>query len=370
MAIKFFTNSGENTLLNKFDGIFKYTSVHYFDALVGYFRSSGYFQIRKYLRDVEQIRILVGIDVDHLISEAARKGLEFNFNTEITRQEFIREFKEDIQQAEYQKDVEEGIIQFVEDVSSGKILIKAHPDKNIHAKIYIFKPNNWNEHNSGSVITGSSNLSVSGLDRNFEFNVELRDYDDVVYADQTFENLWKEAIDILPSEIEMVKKKTCLNDTFTPFELYIKLLIEYFGKSIEYDPESITDLPKGYKKLAYQMDAVNDGYAKLFKHDGFILADVVGLGKTIIATIIAKKYYFSNGYRTKILVIHPPALVKGWTKTIRDFEVPGVDFITNGSLHKIKHPEDYYITYYLKSFKIWFFFLFKPVITFKKFNNH
>lgn len=207
MATKFFTNSGDNTLLNKFDGIFKNTSVHYFDALVGYFRSSGYFQIRKYLKDVDQIRILVGIDVDHLISEAARKGLEFNFNTEVTRQEFIREFKEDIQQAEYQKDVEEGIVQFVEDVTSGKILIKAHPDKNIHAKIYIFKPENWNEHNSGSVITGSSNLSVSGLDRNFEFNVELRDYDDVVFAGQTFENLWKEAIDILPSEIETVKKK-------------------------------------------------------------------------------------------------------------------------------------------------------------------
>ena len=341
MSTKFFTNSGENTLINKFDGIFKHTSVHYFDALVGYFRSSGYFQIREYLKDVEKIRILVGIDVDHLISESARKGLEFNFNTQVTREEFIREFKEDIQQASYKKEVEEGIIQFVEDVTSGKIEIKAHPDKNIHAKIYIFRPENWNEHNSGSVITGSSNLSVSGLDRNFEFNVELRDYDDVVFAGETFESLWKESIDILPTEIENVKKDTYLNDTFTPFELYIKLLIEYFGKSIEYDPESITDLPKGYKKLAYQMDAVNDGYSKLFKHDGFILADVVGLGKTIIATIIAKKYYFSNGYRTKILVIHPPALVKGWTKTVRDFEVPGVDFITNGSLHKIKHPEDY-----------------------------
>jgi len=341
MSTKFFTNSGENTLINKFEGIFKHTSVHYFDALVGYFRSSGYFQIREYLKDVTKIRILVGIDVDHLISESARKGLEFNFNTDITRDEFIREFKEDIQQASYKKDVEEGIIQFVEDVVSGKIEIKAHPDKNIHAKIYIFRPENWNEHNSGSVITGSSNLTVSGLDRNFEFNVELRDYDDVVFAGETFDSLWKEAIDILPAEIETVKKDTYLNDTFTPFELYIKLLIEYFGKSIEYDPESITDLPKGYKKLAYQIDAVNDGYTKLFKHDGFILADVVGLGKTVIATIIAKKYYFSNGYRTKILVIHPPALVKNWTKTIRDFEVPGVDFITNGSLHKIKHPEDY-----------------------------
>lgn len=341
MSTKFFTNSGENTLINKFDGIFKHTSVHYFDALVGYFRSSGYFKIRKYLNDVEQIRILVGIDVDHLISEAARKGLEFNFNTEITREEFIREFKEDIQQAAYKKEVENGIVQFIEDVTSGKIKIKAHPDKNIHAKIYIFRPENWNEHNSGSVITGSSNLSESGLDRNFEFNVELRDYDDVVFAGATFNSLWKEAIDILPEEISSIKKETYLNDEFTPFELYIKLLIEYFGKSIEYDPESITDLPKGYKKLAYQIDAVNDGYSKLLKHNGFILADVVGLGKTIIATIIAKKYYFSNGYRTKILVIHPPALANGWTKTIRDFEVPNVDFITNGSLHKVKHPEDY-----------------------------
>lgn len=341
MSTKFFTNEKENTLINKFDGIFKHTSVHYFDALVGYFRSSGYFQIREYLKNVAKVRILVGIDVDYLISESARKGLEFNFNTQVTRDEFIREFKEDIQQASYKKDVEDGIIQFVEDVTAGKIEIKAHPNKNIHAKIYIFKPENWNEHNSGSVITGSSNLSVSGLDKNFEFNVELRDYDDVVFAGETFENLWKEAIDILPIEIAKIKKDTYLNDTFTPFELYIKLLIEYFGKSIEYDPESISDLPKGYLKLAYQMDAVNDGYAKLLKHNGFILADVVGLGKTIIATIIARKYYFYNGYRTKILVIHPPALVKGWTKTIRDFEVPNVDFITNGSLHKIKHPEDY-----------------------------
>ncbi|GMN12049.1 helicase-related protein [Croceitalea sp. MTPC9] len=341
MGTKFFTNSGDNTLIKKFDGIFKHTSVHYFDALVGYFRSSGYFKIREHLRDVERIRILVGIDVDHLISEAARKGLEFNFNTEVTRDEFIREFKDDIQEASYKKEVEEGIIQFVEDVISGKIEIKAHPNKNIHAKIYIFRPESWNEHNSGSVITGSSNLSESGLDRNFEFNVELRDYDDVAFAGETFENLWGEAIDILPSEISRVKKETYLNDEFTPFELYIKLLIEYFGKSIEYDPESITDLPKGYKKLAYQIDAVNDGYNKLQKHNGFILADVVGLGKTIIATIIAKKYYFTNGYRTKILVIHPPALTKGWEKTIRDFEVPNVKFITNGSLHKIKHPEDY-----------------------------
>jgi superfamily II DNA/RNA helicase/HKD family nuclease len=341
MTTKFFTNSGDNTLLKKFEGVFKFTSVYTFDALVGYFRSSGYFRIRPFLETVESIRILVGIDVDHLISEAARKGLEFNFNTDVTRDEYMRLLKEDIQTSNYTKDVEEGILQFVDDIISGKIQIKAHPDKNIHAKIYIFRPKEWNEHNSGSVITGSSNLSISGIEKNFEFNVELRDFDDVAFAKITFDKLWSESIDILPGQIENVKGLTYLNDDFTPFELYIKLLVEYFGNSIEYDPESITDLPKGYKKLAYQIDAVNDGYQKLIKHSGFILADVVGLGKTIIATIIAKKFYFSNGYRTKTLIIYPPAVENNWRKTIRDFEVPNVDFITNGSIHKIKHPEDY-----------------------------
>ena len=341
MSTKFFTNSGDNTLIRKFEGIFKYTSVHAFDALVGYFRSSGYFRIRKHLIDVSEIRILVGIDVDNLISEAAKKGLEFNFNTDITREEYLKELKEDIQNADYSKDVEEGIIQFIKDIVNGKIKIKAHPDKNIHAKIYIFTPKDWNEHNSGSVITGSSNLSISGIEKNFEFNVELRDYDDVAFAKRTFENLWLEAVDILPRQFEELQKETYLSDTFTPFELYIKLLIEYFGNSIEYDPESITDLPKGYKKLAYQIDAVNDGFTKLIKHNGFFLADVVGLGKTIIATIIAKKFYFSNGYRTKTLVVMPPSMENSWRRTIRDFEIPNIDFITNGSIHKVKHPEDY-----------------------------
>jgi len=341
MSTKFFTNKEENTLINKFKGIFEHSEVNAFDALVGYFRSSGYFRIREHLTDVEKIRILVGIDVDHLISEAASKGLEFNFNTNVTREEFLKELRKDIEQSDYSKSVEDGIIQFVNDITTGKIQIKAHPDKNIHAKIYIFRPKQWNEHNPGRVITGSSNLSISGIEKNFEFNVLLPYYDDVIFATKTFEKLWEESIDILPETVQQVKNTTHLSDEFTPFEIYIKLLIEYFGKSIEYDPESITDLPKGYKKLAYQIDAVNDGYSKLLKHSGFILADVVGLGKTIIATIIAKKFYFANGYRTKILIIYPPAVEKSWQRTIRDFEVPNVDFITNGSLHKVKHPEDY-----------------------------
>ncbi len=341
MSTKFFTNNQENTLYKKFEGIFTHTRVAYFDILVAFFRASGYFKIQPFLNNVKKIRILVGIDVDHLMSEAARKGLEFKFNADVTRDEFLAELREDIQQAEYREVVEKGMLEFISRIVDGSIEIKAHPDKNIHAKIYVFRPENFNEHNSGSVITGSSNLSISGIENNFEFNVELRDYDDVAFASKTFEELWNEGIDIKPGQVEKIKNKTYLNEDFTPFEIYIKFLIEYFGESIEYDPESIEDLPKGYTKLRYQVDAVNDGYKKLMQHNGFILADVVGLGKTIVATIIAKKFFWSNGPRTRILVVIPPPLKDAWEKTVDDFDVPGIDFITNGSLHKVTRAEKY-----------------------------
>ena len=129
MATKFFTNKDNKTLIGKLEGIFTNTHVHYFDVLVGFFRASGYFRIRPLLKNVSKIRILVGIDVDHLISEAARKGLEFNFNTDITREEFIAELKSDIQSAEYKKNVEEGILEFINDIIDERIEIKAHPSK-------------------------------------------------------------------------------------------------------------------------------------------------------------------------------------------------------------------------------------------------
>ena len=243
MGSHFFTNKKGNTLLKKFEGIFEHVDIKKFDALVGFLRASGYFRVREFMDKVEEVRILVGIDVDHLISEAARKGLEFNFNTNVTREEFLAEVRKDVENSEYNKKVEDGIVQFIKDIVDNKIQIKAHPSKKLHSKIYIFRPEKYNEHNSGFVITGSSNMTAAGLEKNFEFNVQLDRYSDVEFARQTFEELWEEGVDILPSSIEELTEKTFLNDSFTPFEIYIKFLMEYFGQSIEYDPESITDLP-------------------------------------------------------------------------------------------------------------------------------
>ena len=341
---KFFTNEAENTLINKIEGIFQYRNIHFFDALVGYFRASGYFRIRKFIDSAEEIRILVGINIDNLINVASQQGLLFDSNAEKAQEEFFREVKKNIQEAEYDKEVEGGMLQLISDIIRGKLKVRVHPKQNIHAKIYIFREKEKHDHGYGAVITGSSNLTEAGLSKNFEFNVELRENSDIDFATQTFEKLWNESIAIAEEYIEKLQKETYLNDTYTPYEVYLKFLIEYFGRSIEFDPSSITDLPRGFKRLSYQIDAVNDGFAKMMKHDGFFLADVVGLGKTVVATIIAKKYFYSNGFpshRSRTLIIVPPALKDNWAETTDKFRLDNVKIITNGSLHKIRDARKY-----------------------------
>jgi hypothetical protein len=128
----------------------------------------------------------------------------------------------------------------------------------------------------------------------------LRDYEDEKFATDEFERLWSESVPILQAEAERIKNGSYIRDNFTPFELYIKMLIEYFGKRVDYDPYNIDLLlPSKYIRFKYQSDAANQGYSILMKHNGFILADVVGLGKTIIACIDYQKVHLRKRYAYK-----------------------------------------------------------------------
>jgi len=348
MPTKFFTNQNDNSLLKKFEGVFtNIDSIRHFDALVGYFRTSGYFKVRAFLDRIPKIRILVGINVDQLIKKYHDKGQLYLENPDETKADFLQEIIKNIQEANYDEVTEKGILQFIDDLVSGKIELRAHPKKKIHAKVYIFRPATFNEYAPCEVITGSSNLTDAGLganpESNYEFNVSLREYEDVKFATEEFERLWAESVPILQAEAERIKNQTYLRDDFTPFELYIKMLIEYFGKRVDYDPYNIDLLlPPKYIRLKYQSDAANQGYAIMMKHNGFVLADVVGLGKTIIACMIIKKFIYENGTHTKVLVVVPPAIEDSWRRTVKDFELDNhFTFITLGSLHKILDRNNY-----------------------------
>ena len=347
----FFTNKNGNTLMKEFEGILQHSqNIKNLDAVVGFLRASGYFSLRPFLDNINRVRILIGIDVDKYIAQAANQGRIFFGAEEEVREECLRKIRRDIESSNYKKEVEDGMFQMIQDLIDGKLELRAHPSKKIHAKLYILYPDEFNQYSQGVAITGSSNLSGNGLgiseDKQYEFNVKLDRYDDVKFAKDEFEQLWKEAegCAITAEDVKASVDRTYLKGDVKPYDLYIKMLMEYFSdRVLATDDNNPFDMPEGYTKYDYQMDAVVEGYQKLIRYDGFFLADVVGLGKTVIATMIAKKFLIENGRdKTKILVVYPPAVEQNWKATFKDF---GIDkyakFVTNGSLSKVLDEENY-----------------------------
>ena len=347
----FFTNKNGNTLMKEFEGILQHNqNIKNLDAVVGFLRASGYFSLRPFLDNINRVRILIGIDVDKYIAQAANQGKIFFGAEEEVREECLRKIRRDIESSNYKKEVEDGMFQMIQDLIDGKLELRAHPSKKIHAKLYILYPDEFNQYSQGVAITGSSNLSGNGLgiseDKQYEFNVKLDRYDDVKFAKDEFELLWKEAegCAITAEDVKASVDRTYLKGDVKPYDLYIKMLMEYFSdRVLATDDNNPFDMPEGYTKYDYQMDAVVEGYQKLIRYDGFFLADVVGLGKTVIATMIAKKFLIENGRdKTKILVVYPPAVEQNWKATFKDF---GIDkyakFVTNGSLSKVLDEENY-----------------------------
>ena len=346
-----FTNRNGNTLMKEFEGVLQHNpQIRNLDAVVGFLRASGYFSLRPFLDNIGKVRVLIGIDVDKYIAKAAQQGKLFFGAEEEVKEEYLRKIRTDIETSNYRKDIEDGMYLMVQDLLDKKLELRAHPSKKIHAKIYVLYPDNFNQYSQSMSITGSSNLSGNGLgitqDKQYEFNVKLDRYDDVKFAKDEFEQLWNEAegCEITSEDIKAAIDRTYLKGDVPPYDLYIKMLMEYYAdRVLETDSADPFDMPEGYTKYDYQMDAVIEGYQKLIRYDGFFLSDVVGLGKTIVATMIAKKFLIENGYEhTKILVVYPPAVEQNWKSTFKDF---GIDkyakFITNGSLSKILDEEDY-----------------------------
>lgn len=314
---RFFTNEPDSTLLARFKKILE-NNTQFFDVLVGYFRSSGFFQIYPSLKEVEKVRILVGLNIDkvtyQVLSQSSDGQQDIFTSTKRVEEGFEKEVTEEIENAPDEKEVEQGIHKFIEYIKSGKLELKVYPEHPIHAKLYILRKHEGSE-DYGKVITGSSNFSQAGLVDNLEFNVELKDKPDVEYALKKFEELWVKGIDVTEKYVDTVKTKTWVNDEITPYELYLKFLYEYFREKINYDQEMFADFPKGYLDLEYQKEAVADALLKLREHNGVFLSDVVGLGKTYISTLIARKL----GGQT--LVICPPVLKEYWEDTLREFGV-------------------------------------------------
>ena len=338
--LTFITNEEGNKLSDKFSILLKNTK--FFDCLVGYFYTSGFHAMYKSLENTDKIRILIGISTDRktyeLIQEAenSESQIQLGFSSKEAKTHFSDKIVEEMNNSKDSKNVEDGILKFIGWLKSKKLEIRVYPAEKIHAKLYIMTSSGGGFGDKGRVITGSSNFTKSGLNDNLEFNVVLQRPEDYEFALEKFEGLWEDSVDVSEKYIETIKTKTWLNDEITPYELFLKFLYEYLKEKIQLDQNQLSDdfKPENYMKLKYQEDAVWDAKQKLDEFGGVFISDVVGLGKTYMATMLAQEL------RCKVLVLAPPILLNdnnpgSWPNAFRDLRVGGVYFESLGKLDNV-----------------------------------
>ena len=334
--LKFFTNEPERDLYSRFAAILK-SNTQFFDVLVGYFRASGFFKMYEALEQVEKIRILVGLNVDRytvkIIDRVNDEAQYAAISTADGKEMIADEIEKEFETAASSAQVEKGVRVFMDWLKSGKLEMRMYTEAPIHAKVYIMRKDQEKVPDTfGSVITGSSNFSEAGLVNNLEFNVELKDYADVKFALDKFEELWVQGTDIRDTYIEAVEQHTWMRDDITPYQLYLKTLYEFFKEEINADKENFeTLLPEGYMRLQYQIDAVTQARQKLDAYNGVFISDVVGLGKTYICAMLANSFN-RNAYK---LIVCPPVLVDYWRSVLQEFDVARCDVESLGKLDKI-----------------------------------
>ena len=339
----FIMNKGENTLAKRFETLLPLTES--FDCLVGYFYVSGFHKLQESLEKCENIRILIGMGID----SQTFKLIEDNEVTNISTAEYKNQRKKDLitemNNSEDSLKVEKGVKQFVDWLQAGKLEIRGYKERKTHSKLYIMKfPESFPD--KGRIITGSSNFTQPGLERNLEFNVELRDDDDYDFAHQEFEELWNHSEPISEEFINTINHKTWLKEDISPYELFLKFIYEYLKDKIDNDKKELEMdyVPEGFKYLDYQRDAVLDAKDKIHLYGGVFLSDVVGLGKTYMGALLAQNL------RGRTLVIAPPALVKehnpgGWKRVLSEFSVVPTPIVeSKGKLDQIlkKYDHDFY----------------------------
>ena len=330
MNTKFITNQNGQTLYDRFTALIKNTQ--YFDVLVGYFYLSGFYKLRQSLEPTEKIRVLVGLQADSQLvnlNNLAQRDLDLVSSSEAISV-IPALIKQDLENSEDNYDTYSSAVTFIEWVKQGKIEIRLYKKHKIHSKIYIMSFPESNP-DKGRVITGSSNFTQSGLEGNIEYNVELRDDDDYKFAKAEFERLWAESFPLEEQFIETVNTETWVSDSITPYHIYLKFLYEHFKDDLELGEKTKDGVfkPDWHKDLMYQKQAVLSAKKILESYGGVFIADVVGLGKTIMGALLLQEYP-----RDKSLIITPPQLMDEWENVNIDYRL-GARVVSVGKIDKL-----------------------------------
>lgn len=289
------------------------------DFCVGYFNLRGWKQVAteidKYSgTDDNRCRLLVGM---HRAPQDLIKDYYFEEETELDNKSVIdlkkklaEEFKNQLTYGIPSNDDEKALQKLARQIRNKKVIVKLFLRHTLHAKLYLCYRNDKVYPVMGYV--GSSNLTLSGLSKQGELNVDVLEQDAAHKLVKWFEDRWadKWCIDISEELADIIENSWAAEKLYQPYHIYLKIAYHLSREARAGINEF--KIPNVFKNelLEFQEKAVLIAAHHLNKRDGVIIGDVVGLGKTITASALAK--IFEDDFYLETLIICPKNIVKMW----------------------------------------------------------
>jgi superfamily II DNA or RNA helicase len=304
---------------------------HRADFCVGYFNLRGWRTIGDSIEELEggegkSCRVLVGMtrlpedDLRQLLSLGADDGAIDNARALQLKTQAVEAFRQQLLFGAPTNADEAGLRRLRGQLRSGKLQAKLHLRHALHAKLYLaYRTDNMNPR---MAFVGSSNLTFSGLSGQGELNLDVLDDDACVKLEKWFKDRWEDRFswDITEELADVIDESWARDELILPYHVYLKIAYHLSQEARAGLAEF--SIPREFSRmLDWQVAAVKIAAHHLNKRGGVLLGDVVGFGKTLMATAVART--LQDDQDTETLVICPKNLVKMWQDYIDQYRVLG-----------------------------------------------
>jgi len=291
------------------------------DFCVGYFNMRGWRQIDAKVEEWAGgpdycCRLLVGMHrrpQDELRAAFGflknQERMDNNTATKL-KKELAQEFRHQLTIGAPTNDDEAGLRRLAAQIKAGKLVVKLFLRHPLHAKLYLLHRTDREVPIVGYM--GSSNLTFSGLAGQGELNIDVVEQDASNKLARWFEDRWSDrwCVDISQELVEIIDESWASEKLIPPYYIYLKMAY-HLSREARAGLTEFT-IPRQLRDTLFdfQTAAVKIAARHLNRRGGVLVGDVVGLGKTLMGTALAK--VFEEDYSIETLIICPKNLVKMW----------------------------------------------------------
>lgn len=273
-------------------------------------------------------RVLVGMqrppqdEIRELYRQANEDGLIDNATASRLKTQFAAHLREQITLGIPSGNDEAGLRRLARQLRAGQVAVKLFLPYPLHAKLYLLFRDDVNNPVTGFV--GSSNLTIAGLSKHGELNVDVLDHLGTQKLSEWFDVRWCDrwALDVSADLAAIIETSWAREDAIPPHHIYLN--IAYHLSTEARAGLSQFRLPARFEQelFEFQKSAVKIAARHLHRRGGVMVGDVVGLGKTMMATALARMFEDDLGYET--LIICPKNLEPMWERYRTEYGLRGM----------------------------------------------